>query len=339
MADPRFFDRLGPLAVSEIAALTGAAISDSQGGEVDDVSDLGNARAGALSYAESAKYLDALEGRDLAGVVLIVNEALASDERLEGATILVHQAPRAAFAIIASRLFKLKQAGFGEAIAATADISTSSRIGTNVVIGEGAVIGADVEIAPGAHVGPGVCIGARSIIGANVSIICAELGEGCNILAGAVIGEAGFGIAMSSEGAIDVPHLGKVSLGNNVTIGANSCVDRAVFGATILADGVKIDNLCHIAHNVSVGRNTMMAAFAGVSGSTTIGSRVMFGGRVGVADHVDIPDDVIVGGGAAVMKSLPAPGAYSGTPAQPLREHMKEIAEIRRLVRSKSKKK
>lgn len=339
MADPRFFDRLGPLTVTDIAALSGAAISDSRGLEVVDVADLASARAGAVSYLESEKFLSQLEGKSLEGVALIVPATLAEDVRLSGAALLQHQEPRAAFAKVAAALFRLKQAGFDAAISPKAQIAPTGRIAAGAVIGEGAVIGDDTVIGPGAQIGPGVRIGARTRIGANASIICADIGENCNILAGAVIGEAGFGVAMSKDGAIDVPHLGQVILGNNVTIGANSCVDRGVFGATHLGDGVKIDNLCHIAHNVTVGANTLMAAFAGVSGSTTIGERVMFGGRVGVADHIDIPSDVIVGGGAAVMKSLPSSGAYSGMPAQPLRDYMREVAEIRRLVRAKNKKK
>lgn len=339
MADPRFFDRLGPLTVTDIAALSGAAISDSQVGEVDDVADLASARAGAVSYLESEKFLSQLEGKPLEGVALIIPAKLAEDERLTGATLLLHDAPRAAFAKVATALFQLKQAGFDAAVASSARIASTARIAVGAVIGEGADIAEGVIIGPGAQIGPGVRIGSGTRVGANASIICSDIGENCNILAGAVIGEAGFGVAMSKDGAIDVPHLGQVILGNNVTIGANSCVDRGVFGATHLGDGVKIDNLCHIAHNVTVGPNTLMAAFAGVSGSTTIGERVMFGGRVGVADHIDIPSDVIVGGGAAVMKSLPSSGAYSGIPAQPLRDYMREVAEIRRLVRAKNKKK
>ena len=339
MADPRFFDRLGPLTVTDIAALSGAAISDSSGGEVEDVADLADVRPGAISYLESDKFFGLLDGKSMRGIVLLVTAAFAGDERLAGATLLVHDNPRAAFALVANHLYTLREAGFGDADASSARVDASARIAATAVIGEGAVIGANVTIGPGAHIGPGVTIGTGSRVGANASVICADIGENCNILAGAVIGEAGFGVAMSKDGAIDVPHLGQVILGNNVTIGANSCVDRGVFGATHLGDGVKIDNLCHIAHNVTVGANTLMAAFAGVSGSTTIGERVMFGGRVGVADHIDIPSDVIVGGGAAVMKSLPSSGAYSGMPAQPLRDYMREVAEIRRLVRAKNKKK
>ena len=338
MADPRFYDRLGPLAVSQIAALSGAAISDSAEGQVEDVADLAAVKPGALSYLESDKFVGLLDGKSMQGIVLLVPSKLAQDERLTDATLLVHDNPRAAFARVANHIYTLREAAFEARIAATAQIDTAARVAVTAAIGDSAEIGANVTIGAGAHIGPGVRIGAGTRIGVNVSVICADIGENCNILAGAVIGEAGFGVAMSKTGSIDVPHLGQVTLGNNVTIGSNSCVDRAVFGATSLADGVKLDNLCHIAHNVSVGENSLMAAFAGVSGSTTIGRRVMFGGRVGVADHLDIADDVILGGGAAAMKSLSEAGAYSGMPAQPLRDYMREIAEIRRLVRSKNKK-
>lgn len=338
MADPRFYDRLGPLAVSQIAALSGAAISDSAEGQVEDVADLAAVKPGALSYLESDKFVGLLDGKSMQGIVLLVPPKLAQDERLTDATLLVHDNPRAAFARVANHIYTLREAAFEARVAATAQIDAAARVAVTAVIGDSAEIGANVTIGAGAHIGPGVRIGAGTRIGVNVSVICADIGENCNILAGAVIGEAGFGVAMSKTGSIDVPHLGQVTLGNNVTIGSNSCVDRAVFGATSLADGVKLDNLCHIAHNVSVGENSLMAAFAGVSGSTTIGRRVMFGGRVGVADHLDIADDVILGGGAAAMKSLSEAGAYSGMPAQPLRDYMREIAEIRRLVRSKNKK-
>ena len=338
MADPRFYDRLGPLAVSQIAALSGAAISDSAEGQVEDVADLAAVKPGALSYLESDKFVGLLDGKSMQGIVLLVPPKLAQDERLTDATLLVHDNPRAAFARVANHIYTLRDAAFEARVAATAQIDAAARVAVTAVIGDSAEIGANVTIGAGAHIGPGVRIGAGTRIGVNVSVICADIGENCNILAGAVIGEAGFGVAMSKTGSIDVPHLGQVTLGNNVTIGSNSCVDRAVFGATSLADGVKLDNLCHIAHNVSVGENSLMAAFAGVSGSTTIGRRVMFGGRVGVADHLDIADDVILGGGAAAMKSLSEAGAYSGMPAQPLRDYMREIAEIRRLVRSKNKK-
>ena len=175
-------------------------------------------------------------------------------------------------------------------------------IGAGASIGEGAVIG------PNASIGPGCRIGRFTTIGANVSISCADIGEHCNILAGAVIGEAGFGVAVSGGTVIDVPHL-----------------------------GCKIDNLCHIAHNVRIGDACLMPAFAGVSGSTRIGDGVMFGGRVGISDHVVIGTGARIGANSAVMADVPAGETYAGAPAQPIRQHMREIAEVRRMVRARAK--
>lgn len=339
MAEERFYDRLGPLTVLEIAALTGAAISDSGQGRtgIVEVAALDALKPGALGYLENSKLLDLAGDVRLDGIVLLAPENLADRLVANGAIHLAHETPRAAFALAAAALYRLKEHDGREAIHASATLAATAEIGPNAVIGQGAVIEEGVIIGANSVVGPGCRIGANSRIGTNASLRCCDIGENCNILAGAVIGEAGFGVAVSKAGAIDVPHLGRVELGNAVTIGANSTIDRGVFGPTRIADRCKIDNLCHIAHNVSVAEDVLMAAFAGVSGSTTIGARTVFGGRVGVADHVKIADDVTVGGAAAVMNHLPEPGIYAGAPAQPLRNHLREVAEIRRLVKAKEK--
>ncbi len=337
VAEDRFYDRFGPLTVSEIAALTGAAISDSGAGDhlVHDVAPLDALAAHTLGYIENAKLLKAAGEIRLDGVVLFAPEELSDGIAATGATHLVHAAPRAAFAQIAGRLYRLLENDGEGAVHPEAQIADSAKVSPFAVIGAGAVIGEGVRIAPYAVIGPGCRVGAGSRIGANASLRCTDLGENCNILAGAVIGEAGFGVAMSKEGAIDVPHLGRVELGDDVTIGANSTIDRGVFGATRLGDRCKIDNLCHIAHNVQVGENVLMAAFAGVSGSTRIGRNVVFGGRVGVADHITIVEDVTVGGAAAVMADITEAGVYAGAPAKPLRQHLREVAEMRRMVKAR----
>jgi len=341
VAEPRFYDRLGPRTITEIAALSDAAISDSGAGDikVDAVAPLAEAKAGSVSYVESAKFLAAAEDVDLQGAVVIATEALAEALSERGAIVMVHAAPRAAFASIAASLFRPRRVASAESIDPSASIAADAVIAAHAVIGPDVEIGAGVFIGPGAHIGPGCRIGAGSVIGANASISCTEMGEGCQILAGAVLGEAGFGVAVAGTSVIDIPHLGIVRLGNRVTVGANSCIDRAVFGETRLGDGVKLDNLCHIAHNVSVGASVLMPAFAGVSGSTTIGEGVMFGGRVGVSDHVDIGAGARVGGNSAVMNDVPPGETYAGAPAQPIRKHMREVAELRRLVKSKDKSK
>ncbi|SDM69005.1 UDP-3-O-(3-hydroxymyristoyl)glucosamine N-acyltransferase [Maricaulis salignorans] len=339
MADLRFYQGLGPITITEVAALSGAAISDSAMGAMtlSDVAPLEAAEAGKLSYAESPKALNAHAAGALDGVFLIVPPDLAGVAGAMGALILTHRAPRQAFSRIGSHLFSLRGFDGTERRHPEADCHPSARIAPGAVIAAGASIGEGVSIGPNAAIGPGCRIGRFTSIGANVSISCADIGEHCNILAGAVIGEAGFGVAVSGGSVIDVPHLGTVRLGDNVTVGANSAIDRGVFGETRIGDGCKIDNLCHIAHNVSLDAACLMPAFAGVSGSTRIGRGVMFGGRVGVSDHVVIGDGARIGANSAVMADVPAGETYAGAPAQPIRQHMREIAEIRRMVRARAK--
>ncbi|WP_417468112.1 UDP-3-O-(3-hydroxymyristoyl)glucosamine N-acyltransferase [Maricaulis sp.] len=341
MADLRFYQGLGPITITEIAALSGAAISDSAPGSltVNDVAPLEAAQAGKLSYAESAKILAALPDGALTGAVLIVPPALVDQACGLGALVLSHPAPRQAFSRIGTRLFAVR--GFeGEAgLHPDARCHDSAQIAPGVVIGAGAEIGEGVSVGPNATIGPGCRIGSFTSIGARVSISCSDIGQSCNILAGAVIGEAGFGVAVSAGGVIDVPHLGSVRIEDNVTIGANSTIDRGVFGETRIGKGCKIDNLCHIAHNAQLGEACLMPAFAGVSGSSLIGDGVMFGGRVGVADHVVIGPGARIGANSAVMADVPAGETYAGAPAQPIRAHMREIGELRRLVRARGRSK
>lgn len=336
MPDLRFYEAFGPLTIAEIAALSGAAISDSATADIaiSDVAPLERARAGKLSYAESGKALDALRPDALVGAILIVKPDLTDHAVTLGAIVLVHAAPRQAFARIGSQLFAVRRFEPGPSRHVDAICHPSASLAPGVVIGAGAVIGEGVRIGPNAAIGPGCRIGRHTSIGANASISCTDIGENCNILAGAVIGESGFGVAVSAGSVIDVPHLGSVRVGDQVTIGANSTIDRGVFGETRIGDGCKIDNLCHIAHNAQIGQACLMPAFAGVSGSTAIGDGVMFGGRVGVSDHVVIGVGAKIGANSAVMSDVPAGETWAGAPAQPIRQHMREIAQLRRMVRA-----
>ncbi|MDG1419141.1 MAG: UDP-3-O-(3-hydroxymyristoyl)glucosamine N-acyltransferase [Maricaulis sp.] len=339
MADLRFYDRLGPLSLNQIAALTSAAISDSGRGatEVLGVSSLETAQIGTLAYVDSAKMLKQVAPISLEGVVVITRPELSAELRALGAITLDHNSPRAAMSLAINALFKLRRFEPGPMIDASAEIHETACLAPGVVIGGDVQIGADVYLDSGVSIGPGCHIGAGSRIGTNASLRCTDIGENCNILAGAVIGEAGFGVAISSEGLVDVPHLGGVFLGDRVTIGANTTVDRGVFGNTSIGDDSKIDNICHIAHNVQIARNLVMPGFSGVSGSSIIEENVMFGGRVGVSDHVVVGTGAKIAANSAVMTSVPAGATYSGAPAQPIQSHMREIAEIRKIVRNKRK--
>jgi UDP-3-O-[3-hydroxymyristoyl] glucosamine N-acyltransferase len=204
------------------------------------------------------------------------------------------------------------------------------RLAPGVVIGAGAQIGADTYVGPNAVIGPGVAIGRRCSVGAGASVAFALVGDEVTILAGAVIGEQGFGVAGDASGPVDVPHLGRVVIQDRVTIGANSTIDRGVFDDTIIGEGCKIDNLCHVAHNCTLGRGVLVAAFAGISGSTIVGDGVTMGGRVGIADHRKIGAGATVAGGAAVFQDIPPGEVWSGYPAKPLRKWLREAAWISR---------
>lgn len=341
MADPRFFDRLGPLTVTDIAALSGAAISDSgkAGTHVEGLAPLTEARRGCLSYAESEKSLKGLETTALLGAVVLAPAAAAGRISDLGGQVLVHSSPRVGFARVAGHLVRRRHFEPGEPVHATASVDASARLMPGAVIGPGAVVGANCVIEPNAVIGPGCRVGESTRIGAGASIACAIIGSHCNILAGAVIGEDGFGVAVSATEVLDIPHLGHVLIGDHVTIGAHTAVDRAVFGATEIGSHTKIDNHCHIAHNCRIGERVIMAGFSGMAGSAEIGDGAMLGGRVGIYDHTRVGAGARIAATAAVNRDVPAGETWAGNPAQPLRDNMREIAELRRLVRSKSNKK
>jgi UDP-3-O-[3-hydroxymyristoyl] glucosamine N-acyltransferase len=196
-------------------------------------------------------------------------------------------------------------------------IGEGSYIGPNCVVRRGAAIGAGSRLEANVYIGPDTVIGARA-----------------RLLPGAVIGGRGFGLARAKAGWIEVPQLGRVVIGDDVEIGANTTIDRGALDDTVIEDGVKLDNLIQIAHNCRIGAGTAIAACVGVAGSTTIGRNCMIGGASVIGGHIQITDNVLVFGYAMVTKSITEPGQYgSGIPAQPAREWRREVARIRRLPR------
>lgn len=319
MPDPRFFEALPPRSVQGLADLVGGGVL--RGGErsVAGVAPLAAAGADEAAFLSDRKLKAAL-AQTRAGLVFVREEV--ADEVPPEAAVIVTRTPHAAWSRAADLLVRPRV--FEAAEAAEAGEDATLHIAPGVVLGRGARVGRGTRIGPNSVIGPGVQIGRDCVIGANVSIFFALVGDQVKLSAGVRIGEAGFGAAVSADGPVDVPQLGRVILQDRVTIGANSCVDRGAFDDTVVGEGTKIDNLVMIAHNCVIGRNCLMAAFTGISGSVVVGDGAVFGGRAGVGDHITIGEGARIAAGAGILKNVPAGETWSGYPAKPLRESLRE---------------
>jgi len=211
-------------------------------------------------------------------------------------------------------------------------VPASASIGAGAYIGRGVKLGRAVVIGPGCHIGDGVEIGAASYLHARSTIYSAcRLGERALVHSGAVIGADGFGIALDDGRWHKIPQIGRVMIGNDVEIGANTCIDRGALDDTVIEDGVKLDNLIQIAHNVHIGAHTAIAGCSGIAGSTRIGKHCMIGGAASIVGHLDIADRVVILAGALVTSSIKQAGTYGGHPAQDSRSWTHNMARLRRL--------
>lgn len=335
MADRRFFQALGPLTLAQIAEATGARLLDPSAKDrmIAAAAPLRSAGVDGVSFLSDNRHAAAL-AETKAGAVFVA-EAVA-DKAPAGVAVLVTDFPQAAWAMAASLLHRPHiHDGADGLVHPSAKIEADVVLGPGVMVGPGAAIGAGTVIASAAVIGPGVAIGRDCRIGAYASVHFALIGDRVSILAGARIGEAGFGVAPSPKGAVDVPQLGRVILQDGVTIGANSCVDRGSYDDTVIGENTKLDNLCHVAHGVRMGRNCAAAAYVGIAGSTVVGDGVQFGGRAGVRDHVTIGDRAAIAAGAAVLHDVPAGEVWAGYPAKPIRQWKREEALLAQLTKER----
>ncbi|HEX5006397.1 MAG TPA: UDP-3-O-(3-hydroxymyristoyl)glucosamine N-acyltransferase [Hyphomonadaceae bacterium] len=330
MIDPRFYEVQGPLKASDIAALLGTTVASGDPDRaVSSVAAAADAQASDLTFLEEAG-----EHPVAAGIVL-ASDAAARSAGPQCTVIIVKQA-RSAFARAALKFIKLRELEIGDPeVHPASRIATSARLEPGVVIGKGASIGEGVRIGANAVIGPGVQIGVNSSVGANAVVRCALIGDSVRILSGAVVGEAGFGLAAGAGGPALSPHFGRVIMQNNTSLGANSTIDRGFLDDTVIGEGSHIDNLCHIGHNCRIGRNFAAAAFLGISGSCEIGDDVQFGGRVGLKDHLRVGTGARIAAGAGVLTDVPAGETWAGYPAKPLRTWMRELAWLGRAAQKR----
>jgi UDP-3-O-[3-hydroxymyristoyl] glucosamine N-acyltransferase len=321
-----------PIKLGELAAQFDCELVGDPDRIIDNVAGLQNAGPKSLSFLSNPKFRSQLAGTQAAAIVL-----RAEDVDDSPTASLVSDNPYADYARMAAVIHPPQRYAPGvdasAVVSATAEISPTAHIAANASIGDRSTIGDNVYVGPGSVIGPGCSVGNDCRLIANVTLVRdVTLGLRGMLHPGVVIGADGFGNAMTPDGWVKVPQLGGVRIGNDVEIGANTTVDCGAIEDTVIEDGVRIDNLCHIGHNVHIGAHTAVAGMSGVSGSARIGKRCMLAGQSGVVGHIKICDDVVVSGRAVISKDITEPGVYAGTfTAEPVGEWNRKVARFRRL--------
>ncbi len=293
--------------------------------EVSNFSKIEEGKPGSLSFLANPKYTNYIYTTD-ASIVLVNNDFVA-DKPIKATLIRVFNA-YAGLAMLLDMVEKSKPKKKG--IEPMSFIAESVKLGNDVYVGafayisENTNIGDNTLIHPQVYIGEGCTIGNNTILYPGVKIYSgSKIGNNCIIHSGAVIGSDGFGFAPEGDIYKKIPQMGIVIIEDNVEIGANTTIDRAVMDATIIHHGVKLDNLIQIAHNVEVGANTVMAAQVGISGSTKIGEHCMMGGQVGLGGHITIGNNVNIGAQSGIISNIKDDAKIIGAPAIPVKEFFK----------------
>lgn len=317
--------------IEEIASWIGAQIDGDKDIEISGLAKIEQAQKGHLSFIANPKYQKFIETTNASAVLVDKNFPVAQK------TLLRVENPYFSFLQLTKRFYH-QQSTVDKGIHQTAVIGSQTQMGKDVAIGPYAVIGKECQIGDNAIIYPGVVIddqvqiGQNTILYPNVTIRekC-KVGSNCIVHMGAVIGSDGFGFAFEQGQYHKLPQMGIVIIEDDVEIGANTTIDRATMGETIIRKGCKLDNLIQIAHNVEIDEHTAIAAQTGISGSTKIGKYVQIGGQAGFTGHLKIGDKAKVGAQAGVTKSIAENDFVSGYPARPFRREMKEHAALTRL--------
>lgn len=302
---------------------------------VSTISNIEEGQAGSITFLSNLKYEPHLYKTSATAV--IVSKSLELKEPVKTALIRVED-PYGSFTTLLAeyqRLTSVIKSGMESPnfISPSAKIGEDVYIGAFAYIGEGAVIGDGVQIYPQTYVGDHVKIGEKSILYPGVKIYSnCEVGSKCTIQAGAVLGSDGFGFAPQADGTYQsIPQLGKVIVEDHVDIGANTVIDCATFDETVIKSGVKLDNLIQVAHNVEIGENTVIAAQAGISGSTKIGKQCVIGGQAGIVGHLKLEDGTKVQAQSGMTKNTKSDSAWYGSPAIAYNNYVKSYAIFRKL--------
>ena len=321
-----------PISLGELATSFACELIGDPDVVVDDVASLINAGPSSLSFLSNPAQMQQLSSTKAAVVILCADDAGESPT-----ASLISEDPYACYARMAAVIHPAPsyEPGVHESavIAKTAEIAASAHIAPNAVIGDRSIIGENVFVGPGSVVGPDCVIADDCKLIANVTLTrSVRIGVRGIVHPGAVIASDGFGNAKTPDGWVKVPQFGGVIIGDDVEIGANTTIDCGALDDTVIEDGVRIDNLCMIAHNVRIGAHTAMASMTGIAGSTVIGRRCLFAGKAGAVGHVTICDDVVVSGRGVISKDIKEPGVYASSfPVEKVSDWNRKVARFRRL--------
>lgn len=327
----------------QIAQMLGGTVEGDASITVNNLSKIEEGKPKTLSFLANPKYTEYIYTTG-ASVVIVSNDFVAEKSIPNTCTLIRVAEPYQSFAVLLDQYNQLKNNKVGisksASISETVSIGDDCYVGHHVSIGDGVTIGKNVKIHPGCTIGDGVSIGDNSLIFSNVSIYadCA-IGSNVTLHAGVVIGGDGFGFAPNSENNYNkVPQIGNVIIEDHVEVGANTAIDRATLGSTIIRKGVKLDNLIQIAHNVEIGENTVIAAQTGIAGSTKIGKNCMIGGQVGIVGHLSIADEVKIAAQSGIQSSISNVGEIvQGSPAFGIGDYKRSYVMFRSLPKIKSK--
>ncbi|MCO5247774.1 MAG: UDP-3-O-(3-hydroxymyristoyl)glucosamine N-acyltransferase [Chitinophagales bacterium] len=324
----------------ELAALIQAQIIGDENLMISAPNRIEYARKGEITFLGKSQYISLLSECQASAIVAkssMVNKDLPF-------TWLVVDEPYLAFAIIIEVFFPKRKPTFSNQSfyqAPTAQVDTNVQIGFGAYIGENSRVKSNAVIYPQVYIGERVTIGQNTVIHPGVKILDdTQIGDNCVIHSGAIIGSDGFGFIPQKDNSLHkIPQMGNVVIQSNVEIGANTCIDRASLGSTIIGKGVKLDNLIQIGHNVQIGQDTVIAAQTGIAGSCVIGERNQIGGQAGIAPSITTANDVKINAQSGVSRSIFTEGAtVTGTPAESFVEHYRFLTYLKHLYK-KSKEK
>ncbi len=322
--------------IRQIAHLIGGEVEGDDSLEIDQFYKIEEGQRGGISFLANPKYEEHIYKTDSSAV--IVDKTFIPKRKISSSLIKVNN-PYIAFTELLTEYEKFtRKSKTGKEtpcvvhesvelasdtfVGAFAYISSGTSIGEGTIVGQQVFIGEDVKIGKNCIIHPGAKILAGS-----------SLGDNCVIHSGTIIGSDGFGFAPQEDGTYkSIPQLGNVLIGKNVSIGANATIDRATMGSTIISDGVKLDNLVQVAHNVQIGKNTVVASQSGIAGSSKIGANCVIGGQVGVVGHIEIADGTKIGAQAGISSSIKRPGtSVTGSPHNDLNKYLKSQVYLRKL--------